>query len=102
VRPFNALMKQSESRKIPNINKRSVFLGGLSEGTTAKDVQDAFSKMGIRILNYPVIKFGFTKQVILKNVHQAKALIEKKKIFIRGTLVDVRPFVRPKSRKGIH
>jgi len=102
VRPFNALMKQSESRKIPNVNKRSVFLGGLSEGTTAKDIQDAFSNMGIRILNYPVIKFGFSKQVILKNVHQAKALIEKKKILIRGTLVDVRPFVRQKSRKVTH
>jgi len=102
VRPFNSLMKQSESRKIPNIKKRSVFLGGLSDGTTAKDIQDVFIKMGIKVVNYPVIKFGFSRQVILENAWQAKTLIEKKKVLINGTLVDVRPFMRQQSRKKTH
>jgi len=102
VRPFNSLMKQSESSKIPNINKRSIFLGGLTDGTTTKDIQDAFIKMGIRILNYPVVKFGVSRQVILETVHQAKTLIEKKKVLINGTLADVRPFVRHQRRKKSH
>jgi len=99
VRPFNSLMKQSESRKIPNIKKRSIFLGGLSDSTTAKDIQEALSELGIRVVNYPVVKFGFSRQVILETVRQATALIEKKKILIKGTLVDVRPFMRQKSRE---
>jgi len=101
IRPFNSLMKQSESRKIPNVKKRSIFLGGLSDGTTPKDIQNAFLKMGIRIVNYPVVKFGFSRQVILETVRQAKALTAKKKVVINGTLVDVRPFVR-QSRKRNH
>jgi len=99
VRPFNSLMKQSESRKIPNIKKRSIFLGGLSDSTTARDIQEALAELGIKIVNYPVVKFGFSRQVILETVRQATALIEKKKILINGTLVDVRPFMRQQSRK---
>jgi len=102
VRPFNSLMKQSESRKIPNIKKRSIFLGGLSDCTTAKDIQEALAEMGVNVVNYPVVKFGFSRQVILETVRQATALIEKKKILINGTLVDVRPFLRQQSRKKIH
>lgn len=99
VRPFNSLMKQSESRKIPNIKKRSIFLGGLADGTTAKDIQDVLKKMGIRIVNYPSAKFGFSRQFILESACQAKTLIAMKKVLINGTLVDVRPFVRQQSRK---
>lgn len=102
VRPFNSLMKQSESRKIPNIKKRSIFLGGLADGTTAKDIQDEFKKMGLKIVNYPSAKFGFSRQVILESACQAKALIATKKVLINGTLVDVRPFVRQQSRKKSH
>jgi len=102
VRPFNSFMKQSESRKIPNIKKRSIFLGGLSEGTTAKDIQDVFKKMGIRIVNYPSAKFGFSRQVILESACQAKWLVKMKKVFINGAQVDVRPFVRQQHRKKNH
>jgi len=101
IRPFNSLMKQSESRKIPNVKKRSIFLGGLSDSTTPKDIQNAFAEMGVRIVNYPVVKFGFSRQVILETIRQAKAMIAKKKVVINGTLVDVRPFVR-QSRKRNH
>jgi len=102
VRPFNPLMKESESRKIPNIEKRSIFLSGLSDGTTAKDIQKVFAGLGIRIVNYPVIKFGFSRQVILETIRQARALIERKKILINGILVDVRPFMGQQSRKKSH
>jgi len=99
VRPFNPLMKQNESRKITNIKKRSISLSGLSSGTTAKDIQKVFAELGLRIENYPVVKFGLSPQVILETVRQARALIGRKKILINGTLVDVRPFMRQQSRK---
>jgi len=102
VRPFNSLMKQSESKKIPNIGKRSVFLGGLSPGTTAKDITDAMTNMGMKIVNYPVIKFGFSRQVIFETISQAKALINMKRVMINGTYVDVRPFVNQQNRKRVH
>jgi len=102
VRPFNPLMKQNESRKIPNIKKRSISLSGLLSGTTAKDIQEVFAELGVRIENYPVVTFGFSPQVILETVPQARALIERRKILINGTLVDVRPFMRQQSRKQSH
>jgi len=102
VRPFNSLMKQSESKKIPNIGKRSVFLGGLAPGTTAKDIQNVMSIMGMKIVNYPVIKFGFSRQVIFETISQAQTLINMKKVMINGTYVDVRPFVNHQSRKRSH
>jgi len=102
VRPFNSLMKHSESKKIPNIGKRSVFLGGLSPGTTAKDIMDAMTNMGMKIVNYPVIKFGFARKVIFETISQAQALINLKRVMINGTHVDVRPFVNQQKRKRVH
>merc|ERR1719474_1145324 len=93
VRPFNSFMKQSKSKKIPNVGKRSIFLGGLLNRTTSKDIKEALLKMEIKVVNYPVVKFGYSRQVILENVVQAKTLINMKKVYINGTFVDVRPFV---------
>jgi len=93
VRPFNSFMKQSKSKKIPNVAKRSIFLGGFSNGTTSKDIKEALLKMEVKVVNYPVVKFGYSRQVILENVAQAKSLINMKKVYINGTFVDVRPFV---------
>jgi len=93
IRPFNSFMKQSKSKKIPNVGKRSVFLGGLPNGTTSKDIKEALMTMKMKVVNYPVVKFGYSRQVILENVVQANTLINMKKVFIKGTFVDVRPFV---------
>jgi len=102
VRPFNSLMKQSVCRKIPNIFKRSVFLGGLAPGTTANDIEKAMCSMGMKIVNYPVIKFGFSRQVIFEKMSQAQTLINMKRVLISGTQVDVSPFVNHQSRKRVH
>jgi len=93
VRPYNSLAKLSELKKIPNVGKRSIFLGGLPNGTTAKDIKEVVMNMGMKVLNSPVVKNGFSRQVILENVPQAKTLIKMKKILLNGKLVDVRPFV---------
>jgi len=92
VRPFNSYNKKSKSRKIPNVGRRSVFLGGLSKGTTVKDILDVMMKMNLRVMNYPVIKVGFSPQVILQTVSQAQKLVKMKKIYVNGNFVDVRPF----------
>jgi len=93
IRPFNSFMKQSKSKKIPNVGKRSIFLGGLSNGTTSKDIKEALLEMQVKVVNYPVVKFGYSRQVILENVAQAKTLINMKKVCINGAFVDVRPYV---------
>jgi len=99
VRPYNSLTKLSELKKLPNVGKRSVFIGGLPAGTTTKDLQDVLVGMGMKVLNYPVIKHGFARQVILDTIAQAKFLINMKKIQINGVHGDVRPFVNQKRRR---
>jgi len=99
VRPYNSLTKLSELKKLPNVGKRSVFIGGLPVGTTTKDLQDVLGEMGIKVINYPVIKHGFARQVILDTISQARSLINMKKIQINGVYGDVRPFVNQKRRR---
>jgi len=102
VRPYNSLSKVSELKKIPNVSRRSVFLGGLSSGTTAKNIQDFFTKLGMSVINYPVIKNGFSRQVIFESVLQASTLIKMKKIWLNGKYVDVRPFVNKQRWKRLN
>jgi len=99
VRPYNSLTKLSELKKLPNVGKRSVFIGGMSSETTTKNLQDALTEMGMKVLNYPVIKHGFARQVILDTTSQAKTLIKMKKINVNGMFVDVRPFINQKHRR---
>jgi len=99
VRPYNSLTKLSELKKLPNVGKRSVFIGGLPAGTTTKNLQDVLAGMGMKVLNYPVIKHGFARQVILDTISQAKSLIKMEKIQINGVYGDVRPFVNQKRRR---
>jgi len=99
VRPYNSLTKLSELKKLPNVGKRSVFIGGLSAGTTTKDLQNVLVEMGMKVINYPVIKNGFARQVILDTISQARHLIKMKKIQINGVYGDVRPFVNQKRRR---
>merc|ERR1719285_1153719 len=99
VRPYNSLTKLSKLKKLPNVGKRSVFIGGLSRGTTTKNLQDVLLDMGMKVINYPVIKHGFARQIILDTISQAKTLIKMKKIQVNGTFVDVRPFVNQQRRR---
>jgi len=101
VRPYNSLTKLSELKKLPNVGKRSVFIGGLSNVTTTKNLQDVLLDMGMKVINYPVIKHGFARQVILDTISQAKSLIQMRKVKVNGIFVDVRPFVNQKRRRRI-
>jgi len=93
VRPYEEFVKDTPDKKLPDDIKRSVFLGGLPNGTTGKDIREELEKLDVKVVNHPLIKAGFTPQVILGNAQQAEKLVNLKKVRIRNTLVDIRPYV---------
>jgi len=93
VRPYEEFAKNTPDNKPPDDIKRSVFLGGLPNGTTGKDIVGELEKLDVKVVNHPLIKAGFTPQVILGNAKQAEKLVNLKKVRIRKTLVDIRPYV---------
>jgi len=99
VRPYNSLTKLSKLKKLPNVGKRSVFIGGLSAGTTTKNLLDVLSEMGLKVINYPVVKHGFARQVILETISQAKTIVKMRHIRVNGEFADVRPFVNQKPKR---
>jgi len=98
VRPYEAFVKEAPEKKLPDDAKRSVFLGGLPIGTTGKDIKEELKKLDVKVVNHPLIKTGFTPQVMLGNAEQAEKLVNLKKVRIKNTLVDVRSYVN--SRMG--
>merc|ERR1712121_246098 len=78
---------------LPDDIKRSVFLGGLPNGTTGQMIKEELEKMDVKVVNHPLIKAGFTPQVMLGTVEQAQKLIKMKRVRIHHSLVDIRPYV---------
>jgi len=99
VRPYNSLTKLSKVKKLPNVGKRSVFIGGLSAGTTTKNLLDVLSELGLKVINYPVVKHGFARQVILETISQAKTIVKMRQIMVNGEFAEVRPFVNRKRMR---
>lgn len=93
VRPYEEFVKDIPDKKLPDDIKRSVFLGGLPNGTTGKDIRRELEKLDVKVINHPLVKAGFTPQVLLGNVQQAEMLVNLKKVRIRNTLVDIRPYI---------
>jgi len=82
----------------PDKIKRSVFLGGLSKGTTSQMIKDDLRKMNVKVSNNPHVKDGFCPKVICGTVQESNMLIKLKKVPINNKLVDVRPFVNSYTR----
>jgi len=101
VRPYEAFAKDNLEKKLPDDVKRSVFLGGLPNGTTGQTIKEELEKLDVKVVNHPLIKTGFTPQVILGSLEQAQKLVNLKKVRINNTLVDVRPYVNLRERHGI-
>jgi len=97
VRPFEACARDGMDKRFPDDMNRSVFLGGLSRGTTSQVIKDDLDKLDVKVVNHPLIKSGFTPKVTLGSVEQTNKLIRMKKVRINDTLVDVRPYVNCKS-----
>jgi len=97
VRPYQAFTKKEFDRQL-DINKRSVFLGGLPAKLTVSMLKSEMSKLGVKVVNRPIMKTGYAPKVTLATVDQAWALVAKCTIEIYGVDVDVRPFVVVKNQ----
>merc|ERR1719195_1514463 len=74
----------------PDLQK--VFLGGLPAHITEATLRSKLSEQGYTVINKPKVLRGFTPQVCLGSVEEAQRLIEKGKINIDGSVVDVSPY----------
>jgi len=72
--------------------ERSVCLEGLPASTTAEKIRDEVGKMGMKVVNIPVVKTCFCPQVTLESIDKAQMLLNVKQIQINGVMVSVRPF----------
>jgi len=97
VRAYEAFAKGDVDKMRPDEIKRSVFLGGLSRGTTSRMIKDDLEKMDVKVVNHPLVKTGFTPKVTLATVEESNMLTKLKKVRINETLVDVRPYINYKS-----
>jgi len=91
VRPYKAITKKEQDRQL-EINKRSVFLGGLPTSVTFQMLKSTIEKMGMKITNRPLIKAGFIPKVTLFSPEQAQKLVAQATIDINGSIVNVRPY----------
>jgi len=91
VRPYQAFTQKEFNRQL-DVNKRSVFLGGLPAKLTVSMLKSEMSKAGVKVVNRPIMKTGYAPKVTLATEEQAWALIAKCRILICGVAVDVRPF----------
>jgi len=78
--------------------KRSVFLGGLKESTTAEMIIRDIQKLDVKVVEHPIVKSGYAPRVVLGSVEGAKMLVSLKRVLVNGTVVDVRPYVDSKKR----
>jgi len=98
-RPWQAVAKKLRKR-VAEINRRSVFLGGLPSGVTWQMIRTGLEKYGAKVTNLMRVKQGFCPKVTLATVHQARTLVSAEKVEIKGSMVDVRPY-HPKSSFNI-
>jgi len=96
VRPYQD--KQELRQGLRGMVKRSVFLGGLPENTTGEMVITDLKRLDVSVVNYPVVKNGYARRVVLDSVENAKKLVALKRVLVNGIAVDVRPYVNFRKR----
>jgi len=67
-------------------------MGGLPRNTTGWMIKEKLKQLGLKTVNYPIVKSGFAPQVILVSVQQARRLVKMKKIEINGGVVEIRTY----------
>jgi len=90
VRSYQPFTKKSQE-KLEDINSRSVSLGGIRRGTTYRVIKKELLALGLKIVNQPWIKDGFSPRVTLATQEQARKLIKMVKVHINGAFVDIWP-----------
>jgi len=96
VRCYQAFTKKSRDKHLDK-RSRSVFLGGLRIGTTTHMIKKDLEAIGMKVVNYPLIKSGYCPQVIMATEKQSQNLVSMGKVKINGGFVHVRPY----SRAGV-
>lgn len=91
VRPY-------EDKKPPDSIKKSVFLGGLPSGLTVIEIKESLQRLGVKVCNFPIIKTGFSPQVVLETPEEAQRLVKMRRVTIGGKAVEVRPYVNFRKR----
>jgi len=97
VRAFETFAKGVHNETRPDEIKHSVFLGGLSRGTTSQMIKDELKSLDVKVINQPEVKKGFSPKVTFGTMKETTMLIKLKKVKINDKLVDVRPYVSYKS-----
>lgn len=92
VRRYEAITKKQQER-LADISRRSIFLGGLQKETTPKIIRGDLAMIGMKVVNHLTVKSGFCPQVTLATPEQARELVCKAKVLIKGKWVNVRPFI---------
>jgi len=96
VRPYQSRLQLRKG--FVSVAKRSVFLGGLPNNTTAEMIIADLERLDLQVAEPPVIKKGFAPRVILKSRKDAELLVSLQRVFINGAVVDVRPYVDCRKR----
>jgi len=96
VRPFKD--KDQLRQVVPSPAKRSVFLGGLPEDTTAEMIVNDLRRLDIKVVDCPVVKNGYAPRVVLGSLEHTKMLVALKRVMVNSTVVDVRPYVNFRKR----
>merc|ERR1719177_96267 len=87
-------------KKLPDEVRRSVFIGGLASSTTTEMIRNQLAKIGLVVVNTPVVKSGYSRKVVLETFEQAQTLLRLSCVEINGSLVSVRPFANLRRSSG--
>jgi len=63
-------------------------------------IKNELGKMGLVVVNIPVVKSGYSPQVVLETFQQAQTLLKLIQVQINGSLVNIRPFANIRSSSG--
>jgi len=99
VRPYKAV-RGDKKKKLPDEVRRSVFLGGLASSTTAEMIRNQLAKIGLVVVNTPVVKSGYSRKVVLETLEQAQTLLRLSRVKINGSWASVRPFANLRISSG--
>jgi len=91
VRPFQD--KDKLRHLPPRPSKRSVFLGGLPEGTTGQMIIHDLERLDVKVDGFPIVNNGFAPRVVLESLKQKNLVVALNRVLINGSVVDVRPYV---------
>jgi len=94
VRPYRPQnLANQDKKKLSDDVSCSIFLGGLASGTTRHMIKDDLEKLGVKVVNNPLVKMGFSPQVRLGTPEQAQRVVQLRQVMVNNALVDVRPYV---------